>query len=92
MSDQTENTGNVNPGESRGVPPDGAQPVFDFQLDIDLDAMRYSVRPEPDGLRSGGDYRAAEELYLQEAVYEDDRSAFESLFRRTRSWRRRAIP
>ena len=80
MSDQTENTGNVNPGESRGVPPDGAQPVFDFQLDIDLDAMRYSVRPEPDGLRSGGDYRAAEELYLQEAVYEDDRSAFESLF------------
>ncbi len=35
-----------------------AQPAFDFQLDIDLNAMRYSMKPKLDGIKAA-DVRAA---------------------------------
>jgi signal transduction histidine kinase/CheY-like chemotaxis protein/HPt (histidine-containing phosphotransfer) domain-containing protein len=57
-----------------------AQPAFDFQLDIDLNAMRYSMKPKLDGIKAAGDYRAAEEIYLREVVAEADRPEFHRVF------------
>lgn len=67
-------------GATGGEACEKQQPVFDSQLDVDLDAMRYSLVPVSDGWEACGDYPAAIERYAESCVHGDDIASVRAFF------------